>query len=161
MSKCSICKREIDATAAPILTMGAYGNPRFLCDECAGDIDTSTTDTDFNRIAEAMDRLSAKMGSSEPEELVVNTLTDIMASAADRANKIKDGSYDFSLDAAEEESFDEIPEDMLESEEDKKIEEIQEEKNKKFDKIFNIISAIVFSALGAYLIFVIIKNFFL
>ena len=151
---------EVNSDTAPILTMGAYGNPRFLCEECAHDIEVATTATDTAGIAEAMDRISTKMGHSEPEELVINTLTGIMASAADRANKIKDGSYDFSSDAAED-GFDEIPDDMLETEEDRALEEKIEEKNKKFDKIFNIISTIVFSALGVYLIYVIINNFFL
>lgn len=140
--------------------MGAYGNPRFLCDGCASDIEEATTSKDLARIADAMDRLSAKMSKTEPEELVINTLTEIMGSAADRAKKIGEGSYDFALDGVEENSFDEIPEDMMETEEDKEIEKIEEEKVKKFDKIFNIISTVIFSAIGAYLIYVLVTNFF-
>ncbi len=152
MNKCSICKKEVDSESAPILTMGAYGNPRLLCDECSGELDIATTDTEITRIAEAMDKISAKMGANEPEDVVIDTVTSILTSAAVRAKSIKEGSYDFSLDGKSD-GFDEIPEELLETEEDKEIEKLTEEKNQKFDKIFNIISTVIFSAVGIYIVY--------
>ncbi len=159
MNKCSICKKEVDREDAPILTMGAYGIPRLLCDECAYELDVATTDTDFDRIADAMDKLSAKMGACEPEALVISTVSGIISDAAKRANSIKDGSYDFSLDESEDAGFDEIPEDMLETEEDKEIDRVAEERAKKFDKVFNIVAAIIFSAVCAFLVYRIFDTF--
>ena len=41
--KCSLCKKIVDSENAPILTMGGFGNPRYLCDECAANIEVMTT----------------------------------------------------------------------------------------------------------------------
>jgi signal transduction histidine kinase len=69
----------------------------------------------------------------------------MLVEASERAKAIKDGTYDFSNDDAEEEIF-EIPEDMKMSEEELKEEEEIIEKNKKIDKIITWISAGVFAA---------------
>ena len=50
--------------------------------------------------------------------------------------QIEDGSYDFTLDEQTEEEF-ELSEDMLETEEDRELDRIEEEREKRFDKILN------------------------
>ena len=71
---------------------------------------------------------------------------------ADRAEKINKGEYDFSLDEnVEETGEDDIPEELLETEEDKALDERDEKRQKKFDKIFNIVALAVFAGVIGYL----------
>ena len=76
--------------------------------------------------------------------------------------KIKDGEYDFALDEAEEEEgFDEIPEELLESEEDIALDKADEEKMKKFDKVYNYVLIGAIIALVGIVIYKLINAFFL
>jgi hypothetical protein len=71
----------------------------------------------------------------------------LLLKAAKRAAAIKDGEYDFALDEVAEqetaegeeatEGFDEIPEELLESEEDAELDRRDAEIGKKFDKVLN------------------------
>jgi hypothetical protein len=83
----------------------------------------------------------------------------MMADAANRAKAIKEGSYDFSLDeAAAEEGFDEIPEELRESEEDIELDRIEEENNKKFDKFYNGVIIAASIALGLFLVWKLLEG---
>ena len=163
MDKCSICNAKIDTEDAAILTMGAYGNPRYLCDECAKDLDTATLSRDTDEIAEAMECIGSKMADSDPDKQTYNTVTALMANALDRAKKIKDGEYDFSLDEVREseDEMDEIPEELAESEEDKEKDLADEEKQKQFDKIYNYVLIGVGIGMAAFIIWKIIDAFLL
>ena len=160
MAGCSVCGRKVEENA-PILVMGAYGIPRFLCSKCEKNLDTATTSRDYDEIAEAMNILGENLSSSEPDELTVETLNGILSEAGDRAKAIKYGSYDFSLDeqAPEEEGYDDIPEDMKETEEDKALDEEEQKKIKKVESIFNVISTVLFSAVGAYAVYKVLDMF--
>jgi hypothetical protein len=73
--------------------------------------------------------------------------------------KIKEGTYDFSADEKmkeleEEASFDEIPEELQETEEDRELDKRDAEKQKKFDEIMNWVSLI---AIGGTVIYVILS----
>ena len=150
MKQCAICDKPIDSENAPILTMGAYGNPKYLCDECAADLDVATLGTDYEQIAAAIERIGNRMSNFDPDSITFKNVSVIMANAADRAKLIKEGTYDFALDeAVDEDELDEIPEDMLETEEDRELDAKDVENQKKFDKIFNWISfGVVIAALG-------------
>ena len=139
MSKCSICDKKIDSAEPGILAMGAYGTPKYLCEECSRDIEEITVGREFDSIAAAMDRVGKKMANANPDKATFNTVNSIMESSAARAKLIKEGDYDFSLDEREEESegFDEIPEELMETEEDRALDREDEEKMKKFDKFYN------------------------
>ncbi len=140
MANCCICSRPIEREDAPVLSMGAVGNARLLCDSCAQLLDTATLGESIEEISSAMDEIGNLMANGDPDTVTFNEVKSIMHNASERAKAIKDGSYDFSLDEAEnDEGFDEIPEDMLESEEDIEQDIIEEEKNKKFNKVYNII----------------------
>ncbi len=139
MDKCSICNAEINSEEPAILTMSGYGNPRYLCEECSADLDEASLGREESSIAAAMDRIGKKMLVSDPDKQTYVTVTGLMAIAHDRALKIREGSYDFSLDEADEGEFDEIPEELAESEEDKEKDRIDEEKQKKFDKFYNYV----------------------
>ena len=149
MRLCSICSKGVNAENAPILVMGGFGNPKYLCDECAQDIDTAIGARESEKIEEAMSRISKKLaGTGAENELVVETVKEIFTEAGERARKIKEGTFDFSAEeeAASEDGEYEIPEDMLESEEDKALDALDAEKAKKLDKIFNWITVGIIAA---------------
>ena len=151
MRHCSICNREVDEQEAPILAMGGFGNPKYLCEECSSDIDTAMESRDVDAIEAAMSRISEKLSDSGADvPIVVETVTEIFSAAGDRAKKIKAGTYDFSEDEAQEENEqDDVPEELLESEEDKALDEIEKEKNRVLDTVFNCIALGVFIAVIA------------
>ena len=151
MSSCSICNRQINAEEPPILTVGAYGVPRYLCEECAADIDAMTGSHELDGIAAAFDRIGEKIASNPHSDGTVNrVMTEIMENARGRAERIKDGTYDFSEDERDDGVPDEIPEELLESEEDREAEEEENERNAKIDKVFNIVLAVAFVAALVY-----------
>ena len=100
-----------------------------------------------------MDRIGKKVATAslgDRESLA--TVKEILESAIERAELIKSGEYDFSSDTESEDSY-EIPEELLESEEDRELDRMDEEKNKKFDKIFNWVAGIAIGAAAAFLIY--------
>lgn len=164
MSKCVICNKEFSSEEPKILAMGAYGNPKYMCDDCGSDFEVATLGRDFDEIAAAMDRIGARMANANPDKFTFNTVNKVMLSAGERAKLIKDGDYDFSLDEAEveeEEGFEDIPEELRETEEDKELDKEDEEKAKKFDKVFNVILTCTIIAAAAVLIWRILDVFVL
>ena len=143
---CTGLTRLEDDSNAPVLTMGAYGTPKCLCEHCASLVETITLGRDYDEITSAMEAITAKMSASNVDDrATVTAMTDLLAASAERAQQIKDGTYDFSLDeeSADEDSFDEIPEELRETEEDKELDKKDEEAMKKFDKVLNILWIIV------------------
>ena len=69
--KCCLCSKIIESETADILTMGGYGIPRYLCEECANDLNTVTRGTTSDGIHAAMDRLGKKMSVSDVEDKLV------------------------------------------------------------------------------------------
>lgn len=138
---CCICLTPV-TDDSPILTMGAYGTPKCLCDDCAAHIENMTRGTDYDSIVESMDAITAKMSKSNVDDKVtVTTVTEMLVDSAKRAQAIRNGTYDFSLDADEEDY--EIPEDMRETEEDRVLDEAERKSNEKFDRIMNWVWAAV------------------
>lgn len=133
---CSVCLKLIDTDTAPVLTMGAYGTPRCLCDDCAEQIEIFTRGTDYDKITAAMDEIGERMSRANiDDKMTVSCVTHMLVDAAKRANAIKDGSYDFSLDTEEEEYI--IPDELLESEEDRALDEKEARSKEKMDKVMN------------------------
>ena len=93
----------------------------------------------YDEVVTAMNALTAKMSAANVDDRVtVATVTEMLSECAKRAQKIKDGSYDFSLDEDKEnEGMDEIPEELQETEEDRLLDEKEAEANAKFDKVMN------------------------
>ncbi len=161
---CCICKKAVDSETAAILTVGGYGNAKYLCEDCVEDLDNSTTAVEYDAIKSAMDSIGVKMAKNNiDDELVIATVGELFIGAKRRAKAIKAGEYDFSLDAANdtapvsdgEEEY-EIPEELKETEEDKSLDATDEKRAAFFDKIFNWISlGILVAALAAvvYLVF--------
>ena len=162
MDNCSICTRKLESEEPTILMISGYGNPRYMCDECSAEIEEACYGRDAARIAEAMDRIGSKMLVSDPDGPTYTTVTTLLERAKERAIKINEGSYDFALDEQfDDEGFDEIPEELAETEEDKEKDRIDEEKQKKFDKVYNYLLIGVGVALAAVVVWKIISTFFL
>ena len=163
--KCTVCNKEFTSEEPKILAMGAYGNPKYMCNECGTDFDIATLDTDVVKIAEAMDRIGKKMASSNPDKFTFDTVNGVMASAGERARLIKEGNYDFSLDETDDEGdsegFDEIPEELRETEEDRALDEADEEKMKTFNKVYDWILTGAIIAFAGYLVWRILDAFVL
>ena len=160
---CSTCLTRITSEDAPVLVMGAYGTPKLLCDDCAALIETITLGRDYDEITAAMQALTEKMSSANIDDrFTVNTVTKILADSAVRAQKIKEGTYDFTLDEQEdEESFEEIPEELQETEEDRLLDEKEAEENAKFDKLMNKLWIVIGISAAGYIIWKIIAAFLL
>lgn len=156
MAKCCICNSLIERDDAPVFAMGVGGQPRLLCDECAHLLDVATLGREFDKIEAAMDKIGKLMADNDPDRVTFNAANELMAHASARAKAIKEGNYDFSLDEGEENTegeFEDIPEELLETEEDKEQEKIEEEKAKKFDKVYTvilIIACVVLALILAY-----------
>ena len=164
MEKCTICDVELISEEPKILTMGAYGTPKYLCLCCSDDIDEATRGKDIDSIAAAMDRLGKRMAETNPDKLTFDTVNTIMESAAERAKRIKEGTYDFSLDDEEsddDDGFDEIPEELLETEEDRELDRADEEVLRKFDKFYNILVGVLSAAFVGFVVWRIVDTFFL
>ena len=160
MSKhCALCMQEVESDEPDILTIGGYGTPRYLCEDCASDIDTARMDRNYDNIIAAMDRVAKKISAANTADDTVsmNTVKEIFTSANDRAEKIKDGTYDFSLDDEQHEEEFELTEEYAETEEDRELDRRDEEKQKRFDKIYGwVAAAVIIAALG----FVVYKYLF-
>ena len=118
---------------------------------------TVTASHDPEQIEGAMKQIAAKISSAQVDDkLVMDMVGEIFSEAGKRAALIREGNYDFSLDSKDEGLLD-IPEELLESEEDKLLDEKDAETNKKIDKILNWITAgFIVAAVGfviSYLLF--------
>ena len=148
MKKCSLCAKRLEKEEPEILTVGSYGVARYLCDDCAALLDKMTLSTEVSDIKEAYDAVVEKMLDGPLiDESANETLQNMLVSAKERAEAIKAGTYDFSLDTPTDE-MDEIPEELLESEEDIELDRKRDERAAKLDKVLNIfiIAAIVATA---------------
>ena len=148
---CSICNRSVDSETASILALGGYGNAKYICDDCAAELDAATTAREFDAVKAAMDSIGEKMAKNNIEdELVIATVGELFIGAKRRAKAIKEGTYDFSLDEAPAENAEEgsveefdIPDELRETEEDKELDAEEKKKSAFFDKIFNWVSLVL------------------
>ncbi len=157
---CSICNNKVDEQTAPIIAMGGYGYPRYICDECAEKIEIITHSRDVDEIKAGIADIVDKMENGElNDKILIKSVCEILDTAKERLLLIERGEYDFSLD--ESDSADEegdIPEELLESEEDKIIDEREKEEKRRFDNIFNWVALGVFSVvLIAGILFILLR----
>ena len=159
---CVICDRITDSDTSAILTIGGFGNPKYICSDCEADIDTATHSTDTKLIYAAMERVAKSLSdSNSDDELVIETVSEIFDKAKARAEMIKTGTYDFSLDSITEEDGFELTEEYAETEEDKELTRKEEEERQKEDKIsFWITIGMIIGAVG-FLVYKLIDIFFI
>lgn len=158
---CCICNKKVDSETAAILTIGGYGNSKYICDVCDGDFAEATGAKDIEAIKASMDRISKKLTSSgQTDELVLKSVGEIMEQASSRAKKIQEGAYDFSAEEAEESDEEQqIPEELRETEEDKELDRKEAERSKRFDKIINWVSAALLAGVLGYVIYRFITSY--
>lgn len=157
--RCALCAAIPEAEEPAILALGRYAKPRYICESCEAEIDTATLSRNYDEAVAAIESLGEKMlGFGKDDPITVDAIKNILERASKRAAAIKDGSYDFALDeedpSEEEESFDEIPEELQESEADKALDAKDAEAAKKFDKVLNWLWVAVF---GVAAVFIILK----
>ena len=149
---CSLCKRSVDSENAPILAMGGFGTPRYICDECAANIEIMTTAHDVEVIKENLTIVSEKMSRANVDDTVtLDAMDALLADVKDRAEKINRGEYDFGNDEQELQASGivgepEIPEELRETEEDRALDEQEQLQKAKFDKIFNWVALGIIAA---------------
>ncbi len=163
-TKCSVCGASIESDECAILTMGGFATPRYICKPCEEDIDKASTSKDIEEAALAMERVGRKMADYNVEDkAVLDTVGEIMAAASERAEKIKNGIYDFSEeeDAIQDAEEEEIPEELRETEEDRELDRREAEANKKMDKITNWVCFVLLLATLGFLAYRIIAAYFL
>lgn len=132
---CCICQREIEVEDAPILAMGAFGTPKCVCQSCDSIIEAATHSADADEATDAIRRLGETLTLGDTEDTqIIDTVNGIITEAAERAEAIRAGIYDFSKDEVSEPEF-ELSEDMLESEEDRALDEKEAKTNKILDTI--------------------------
>lgn len=155
--KCSICRRNIENEEPAILTVGGFGNPKYLCEECDAELVELTDGVDFEKINLAMENIGKKLIDARNEDkLVHETLKEIKKEAKERIEKIKSGEYVREENLKEDE---EIPEELLESDEDKALDKAESERNAKIDKIMNWVCGILVSAAFIFFIYKILDAY--
>lgn len=151
---CCICKKTIEnESESPVLVMGAFGNPKCLCPICDLDFCTATTSHDPDEAIDAAKRLGDSLtagNTGDPQ--IIELVNETIINAGTRAEKIREGTYDFSLDEEDAtEEFD-ITEDMKETEEDRLKTEEEERTNKLVDTITSWAFGVVLVAALVYFI---------
>ena len=132
--KCTLCKEIFESDDAAVLTMSGFGNARYVCPECERLMDEATTAKTHGEITEAIAALCTRADLDTADSIAFESFNEIISGAKERAEKIKNGEYDFALDC-EEEGFEEIPEELRETEEDRALDEKDAKTNALFDKI--------------------------
>ena len=156
---CCICHRPVEGESAGILTMGGYGTPKYLCEECEAAVLVTTESEDSSEIRHAIEKLGSSLTKADTGDVrVIDTVTEIIEDAGKRAEAIDNGTYvKEELDESEEtEEFD-ITEELEETEEDRMLDEHEAAVNKKLDTVFSWISA---GLLALVVIFFIIRFIF-
>ena len=165
--RCAICMKKVEREDAPVIGIGGYGVPRYLCEECDRDIEIATEGRDYDEIDAAMDRISAKLVESNVEDrFLLTALTKVLNAAAERAEQIKEGTYDFDVEDTEEldsdefspDLIDEIPEELLESEEDRLLDEKEAELENKVNKVLDWVWLAILVGAVAFMIWWIFFN---
>ena len=142
--KCCICFSKIESPNAPILTIGKLGNPRCLCSECEELFDAATLGKTYEEVTEACREIGDTMTRcNADDETVFTEVNNIITNAIARAESIKDGTYDFSLDEEFIESInsaeqkEELPEQLQESAEDIEL----DKKDARIGKIIDTVTS--------------------
>ena len=149
MESCCICQAEIENENPSILTMGGYGNPRYVCEDCDAEIERMLYSREPAEAQHAMKKLGAHMARIGCEDnAVIATMQEMMNRAGARSVAISKGLYDFAKDFPEQ------------TEEDRALDEKDAEAEKKLDKILNRAWVGVLAAFGAAFIYLLIRRFF-
>ncbi len=136
--RCALCYSTVEGENLPVLAIGAYGAPRYLCSNCEQLVEGASFGTDYDDIVASLDSIGSLLTERNIDDpTTLNTILPLLEESAKRAQKIKDGEWDFTLDEEARSEEYEIPEELLESEEDKLLDKKEEETGKKIDRVMN------------------------
>lgn len=151
---CCICRAPITKEDAPVIAMSAYGNPKCVCGKCEDLIDKATLSHEPEEIANACNTLGEALTRGNTcDEQVIDAVNEIIYNATERGAAIEDGTYDFALDEAKNEPEFEITEDLMETELDRQLDEIDRKTYKTIDTILSWTAGIIL--VGAITFFII------
>ena len=152
---CSLCHKVFTEERPAVLTVGGFGTPRYLCEECDDLFYTATKSTDPDEINRAIREIGETMTEANcDDDLTIETVNSLIAGAVDRREKIEAGIYDFSLDEVEESEEDELPEELSETEEDRRKDREDEERARRADNIWGWITlGVIAAAAIAFVLF--------
>lgn len=155
--KCCICQQTVEREDAPVLTYGAYGHARVLCDRCDACLTALTRGRESVKIREALEELSTLRPLMDERDMAATgELTRLIDGAAERLYAIEAGDYDFAAEEAEDGEVEDIPEELLETEEEREAEARREERERKNDRVFSYVwGAVMVAAIAAivYILF--------
>ena len=158
---CACCNMPVDSESAAILTLGGFGNAKYLCEECDGHLNTATRGREISEINSAIDSISSRMRNAGIDDtFVLETVDSVIKEAKARRDSIERGEYDFTAEEESDETVEEIPEELRETEEDRLNEERELEEAKKWDKVITVVSALIFSVVLIYFLYRFISGYF-
>lgn len=163
MRYCSVCRKAITKKEPAVLVMSAFANPKYICEECEDSFDRATLSRDPEEINAAIEEIGKRLvEANNDDSLILDSVSEILNEAKERGALIAGGDYDFSNDETEntDTSYDDVPEELMESEEDKALDEEEKTRNKKLDKITNIICASALILALGYVVYKLITTFF-
>ncbi len=162
MKLCSVCHKEITEKEPAVLAMSAFANPRYICGECEELFDKATQSHNPEEISTAIEGIGKRLvDANNDDKLILDSVSEILDEAKERGALIASGDYDFSNDESEEaDSADDVPEELLESEEDKALDEREKERNKTLDRITNIVCASALALALGFVVYKLITTFF-
>lgn len=136
VKQCSVCGAPVGDNAE-ILTIAGFGTARRLCPSCASLIDEALSSNEYGRIASATEELAERLAARDCEDgATLSEMADIFETAKSRAEKISRGEEPDEPENAEEDCDPQVPEELLESEEDRLLDEKEAEEAKKSDRLF-------------------------
>ena len=151
---CVICKRLIEKEEPAILTMGGYGVPKCICENCESVIDTVNESVDALEIRESCRKLGEALTMGDTgDESVIEIVNEIISDASEKASRIEDGTYDPEGEASNEEEEFDITEDLQETEEDRKLDEEEARANKIYNTVSSWVAGLVIVLAFAFFIY--------
>lgn len=155
---CSLCGAPVESEEPAILTVSGYGNPRYLCGECEAEYDVLLNSIDRDELNSAVEVIYGHVNRRGiDDEAVLNTTEEIIEKAKARMESVKLGTYNPDESDGD---IEEIPEELIMTEEEIKEEEEENKKNEKLEKILNIITYSGFGVAAAIMLYFFIKLFF-
>ncbi len=162
MKLCSVCGKRIEKEDPAVLVMTAFAHPKHICEECEAEFDRATLSHSPEEINGAIEAIGKKMiDANTDDKLILETVNGILEEASERCALIESGDYDFSNDECDAEEENDVPEELLETEEDRAQDEADEKTRKKIDKILNWVCGAIIAAAVGFVIYRLIDTFFL
>ncbi len=161
MKTCSVCYNHFEHEDPAILTFSENGASKYICPACKELYETATLAKDPDAATAAAKKIKEILVQNR-DITVLRLFSDVIPAAEQRADEIRRGTYDFSVDEAEELIEAELSEEYSMTEEDRKYLGIEEDTAKPslFDRVLNWVWVAIGALAIATLVYFIWRNFF-